>query len=97
MVVEILRDKQLECDLFSQYTMGGFWGDFTIIFWVVEYIQRPIYIWNKISKHIMSQCGIYFQSTLHIAYNSQHFGQIEYVNGILSLHLFFKQMIPKFT
>jgi hypothetical protein len=34
--------------------MGGLWGDFTSIFWIVEHLQRSIYIWNKLSKHIMS-------------------------------------------
>jgi len=34
-------------------TMGGLWGDFTVIFWIVEHLQRPIYIWNKISICIM--------------------------------------------
>ncbi len=39
--------------------------------------------WNKISKHIISQCGIDFQFIpLHIIYNSQHFEPIQYVNGL---------------
>ncbi len=47
--------------------MGGFWVDFTTIFWIVEYLQKLIYIWNKILKHIMFQCGMNFQSIpLHI-------------------------------
>ncbi len=48
-------------------TMGGLWGGFIAIFWIVEYLDKPIYIWNKISKCIMFQCGIDFQSmSLHI-------------------------------
>jgi hypothetical protein len=55
-------------------SMGSLWGYFIAIFWIVEYLQRPIYIWNKVSKCIMSQCGMDFQSILlHITYNSQHF------------------------
>ncbi len=27
--------------------MGGLWGDFTTIFWITKYLQRPIYIWKK--------------------------------------------------
>jgi hypothetical protein len=34
--------------------MGGLWGNFTVMFWIIKYLQRSIYIWNKISKHIMS-------------------------------------------
>jgi len=64
-------------------TMGGLWGDFTSIFWIFEYLQKLIYIWIKISKHIMSQCGMDFQSIpLYITYNFQHFEPIEYVNAL---------------
>jgi len=76
-------------------TMGGLWGDFTAIFWIIEYLQKPIYIWNKISKHIMFQCGMDFQSILlHITSNVQHFEPIEYVNFYFNIHQFFKRMIP---
>jgi hypothetical protein len=58
-------------------TMEGLWGDFTTIFWIIKYLQRPIYIWNKISKLIMYSFGINFQSIpLHITSNSQHFEPI---------------------
>jgi hypothetical protein len=57
--------------------MGGLWGDFITIFWITKYLQRPIYTWNKISKHIMSRCGMDFQSIpLHILYSFQHFEPI---------------------
>ncbi len=63
--------------------IGGLWGDFTAIFWIIEYLQRLIYIWNKVSKHIMSQCGMDFQSTpLHITYSSLHFELIQHVNNL---------------
>ncbi len=56
---------------------------FFAIFQIVEYLQRPIYIWNKVSKHIMCRCGMDFQYIhLHIANSSQHFGSIQYVNGL---------------
>jgi len=41
-------------------SMGGLWRDFIAIFWIVEYLQRPIYIWIKVSKRIRSQCGMDF-------------------------------------
>jgi hypothetical protein len=63
--------------------MGNLWGDFIIIFWIVEYPQRPIYIWNKISKHIMFQCGMNFQFIpLQIMYSSQYFEPIQNDNGL---------------
>jgi hypothetical protein len=63
--------------------MGGLWGHFITIFWIVEYLQRSIYNWNKVSKHIMSWCDMDFQSIpLHITYNLQHFKLIQHVNGL---------------
>jgi hypothetical protein len=41
-------------------SMGSLWGDFLVIFWIIEYLQRSIYIWNKVSNCIMSQCGMDF-------------------------------------
>jgi hypothetical protein len=52
-------------------TMEGLWGDFTAIFWIVKYLQKSIYIWNNISKHIMSPCGMDFQS-IHLHMALQH-------------------------
>jgi len=52
-------------------SMGGLWGDFIAIFWIIEYLQKLIYIWNNVSKRIMFRCGMHFQSMLlHIVYNS---------------------------
>jgi hypothetical protein len=42
-------------------TMKGSWRDFTIIIWIIEYLQTPIYIRNKMSKHTMSQYEMDFQ------------------------------------
>jgi hypothetical protein len=33
--------------------MGGLWIEFIAIFWIIQYLQKPIYIQNKLSKHIM--------------------------------------------
>jgi hypothetical protein len=63
--------------------MGSLWGNFTTIYWISEYMRRPIYIWNKISKCFMFQCDMDFQSIpLRIMYNFQHFEPIQYVNGL---------------
>jgi len=60
-----------------------------MLWWVVcweislQFSENIIYIWNKTSKHIMSQCGKDFQSIpLHITYNFQHFEPIEHVNNV---------------
>jgi hypothetical protein len=64
----VINKHQYVTKMALSASMGGLKGDFTIIFWIAKYLQRPIYIWNKISKHIMSQCGMDFQFIpLHIA------------------------------
>jgi hypothetical protein len=40
--------------------MGSLWKDFIIIFWIAEYLQKPIYIWNIISKCIKYQNALCF-------------------------------------
>ncbi len=78
--------------------MGGLWGDFTAIFWIIEHLQRSIYIWNKFSKCIMFRCRMDFQSIpLHITYNSQHFQPIQYVNGLSSFWPIFQVNDSKVT
>ncbi len=79
----VTNEHQYVTKMTLSANMGGMWGDFTIIFLIVEYLQRPIYIWNKISKRIMSWCGMDFQFIpLHITYSSQHIEPIQYVNGL---------------
>jgi hypothetical protein len=79
----VMNEHQYVTKMTLNTKMGGLWGDFTTIFWIAKYLQRSIYIWNKVSKCIMSQCGIDFQYVpLHIAYSSQHFEPIQYVNGL---------------
>jgi hypothetical protein len=92
----VMNEHQYVTKMALSVSMGGLWGDFIAIFWIVEYLQRSIYIWNKISKCIMFWCGLDFQSIpLHITYNSQHFVLIQYVNGIYKSLLIFKLMISK--
>jgi hypothetical protein len=87
----VINEHQYVTKMALSVTMGRVWGDFNMIFWIIEYLQKSIYIWNKISKCIMSRCGIDFQSILlYIVYNFQHFEVIEYVMVYFSLYLFFK-------
>jgi len=73
----VTNEHQYVTKMTLNASMGGLWGDFTIIFWIAEYLQRTIYIWNKVSKHIMFGCGMDFQSIpSHIMYNFQHFEPI---------------------
>jgi hypothetical protein len=85
----VINEHQYVAKKALSASMGGLWGDFIAIFWIVEYLQRSIYIWNKVSKCIMFQCGMNFHSIpLQIMYSFQHFETIQYVNGLFrSLHI----------
>ncbi len=73
-------------------------GNFITTFWIIQYLQRPIYIWNKISKHTMSQYGVNFQLILlHIVYISQHFEPIKYDNCVFGFLHAFETNDPKMT
>jgi len=50
----VTNEHQYVTKITLNVNMGGLWGDFTTIFWIVEHLQRSIYIGNKLSKHIMS-------------------------------------------
>jgi hypothetical protein len=56
----VTNEHQYVTKMTLNASMGGLWGDFPAIFWIIEYLQMSIYIWNKVSKHIMSQCGMDF-------------------------------------
>jgi hypothetical protein len=36
---------------------GGLWGDFTTIYWISQYLQQPIYVWNRNNGQIMVKVG----------------------------------------
>jgi hypothetical protein len=58
--------------------VGALWEDFTSIFWIAKYLQRPIYVWNKDSNRIMCKCGLDYQiDLLHIPYSNQPFEPID--------------------
>jgi hypothetical protein len=59
----VTNEHQYVTKMALNASMEGLWGDFIAIFWITKYLQRPIYIWNKVSKCIMSQCGMDFQNT----------------------------------
>jgi hypothetical protein len=89
----VTNEHQYVTKMALSANMGGLWGDFTIIFWITKYLQRLIYIWNKISKCIMSQCDMDFQSIpLHIMYILNQFNMFIVYVGIF---LFLKLMNPK--
>ncbi len=42
----VINEHQYVTKMALCVTMGRAWGDFTMIFWIFEYLQKPIYIWN---------------------------------------------------
>ena len=50
-------------------TNGEIWGDLTTTYLISKYLQRPIHVWNKLSKCIMAKGGVYYiGDSLHIAF-----------------------------
>jgi hypothetical protein len=58
----VTNEHQYVTKMTLNASVGDLWGNFTTMFWIIQYLQRPIYIWNKISKCIMSRCDMDFQS-----------------------------------
>ncbi len=50
----VTNEHQYVTKMTLNASMGGLWGDFTTIFWITKCLQKPIYIWNKVSKCITS-------------------------------------------
>jgi hypothetical protein len=94
----VINEHQYVIRMTLNVSMGGLWGNFIAMFWILEYLQRLIYIWNKISNCIMFQCGMDFQSIpLHIMYSFQLFELIQYVNNLSRSSTTFQINDPKVT
>jgi hypothetical protein len=40
----LTNEHQYVTKMVLSATKGGLWGDFIAIFWIIKYLQRPIYI-----------------------------------------------------
>jgi hypothetical protein len=69
---------------------GGLWGDFTIIFWISQYLQRPIYVWCKTSVQILMKCGkeYYLTLVMYLTFGNQHSEPIQYITSSHLQHEF---------
>jgi hypothetical protein len=50
----VINEHQYVTKMALSASMEGLWGDFTVIFWIVEYLQMSTCIWDKVSICIMS-------------------------------------------
>jgi hypothetical protein len=71
----------LECDYMNKMGLsvrnGGLWGDFTILLWVSQSMECPIFVWNKHNGRIMLKCGKYFPSaTIQLVFGDAHYEPI---------------------
>jgi hypothetical protein len=58
---------------------GRLWGDFIAIFWISQYLQCSIHIWNKISGQIMLKIENNSDNqTLNIIHGSNHFELVHF-------------------
>ena len=65
-----------------------FWGDFTAIKWISDYLERPIYVWSTQSGRIINKLGCEFQlEPFHLAFGSSHFEPIEKLNQSMPIVL----------
>jgi hypothetical protein len=60
-------------------THGGLWGNFIVIFWISQYLQRPIYVWCKTTAWILMTCKEEYNLTLvmHLIFGNQYFEPIQ--------------------
>jgi hypothetical protein len=53
---------------------SGLWRDFTVIKWIFDYLQRPIYVWSNEFGSIIDKQGLEFElKLLYLAFGSNHF------------------------
>jgi hypothetical protein len=65
---------------------GGLWDDFTTIYWISQYLQQPIYVWNKNNGKIMVKVGDNMNDiTLNIVYGNDHSELAELYDPTISL------------
>ncbi len=65
---------------------GGLWGDFTAIYWISQYLQQSIYVWNKNNGQIMVKVGDNMNGiTLNIVYGNDHFERVKLYDPTISL------------
>jgi len=65
---------------------GGLWGDFTAIYWISQYLQQSIYVWNKNNGQIMVKVGDNMNGiTLNIVYGNDHFEHVKLYDPTISL------------
>ncbi len=43
----VINEHQYVTKMALSVSMGSLWGNFNTIFWIIEYLERPIYSWNK--------------------------------------------------
>jgi len=63
---------------------GGLWDDFIAIYWILEYLQLPIHIWNKNNRRIIMKVG---------NENASHVSNILYANNHFEPTITFDPMI----
>jgi hypothetical protein len=80
----VTNEYQYVTKMALSVNMGGLWGDFIAMFWITNYLQRPIYIWNKYQNTLCLNVTWIFNLSplIYSMYNFQHFEPIQYVNGL---------------
>jgi hypothetical protein len=65
---------------------GGLWGDFTTRYWISQYLQQPIYGWNKNNGNFMIKVGDNINGIIgNIVYGIDHFEPVELYDPTINL------------
>ncbi len=65
---------------------GGLRGDFIAIYWIFEYLNHSIHVWNKNNARIMVKIEQENESTpLNLVYGNNHFKPIDIYSIIIDI------------
>lgn len=49
---------------FESIIDGGLWGDFIVVFWISNYLQHQIYVWNNNNGLILVKVGDQYDASI---------------------------------
>ncbi len=68
---------------------GGLWGDFTTIYWIFEYLDHSIHVWNFKNGQIMVKVEQENESTpLNLIYGNNHFELADIYSQIIDIPIY---------
>jgi hypothetical protein len=76
----ISNEYQYMQKMFVSVVYDGFWGDFTAIKWISDYLQKLMYVWSNITGRIIDKQECEFElKPLHLVFGNNHFKTDSYL------------------